>query len=149
MQKVRTPATTIVNLLRVRMAPISNLQFPISNLQPPTSNLTSPSRTAKRQPGPTKQKRPTSSKTVERSHRYRYPCQELNLGLSLRRAALYPLSYRGVCRATLRRLGTFARFVLSQAGRQGFEPWVQFYPHNRLAGGSDRPLRHLPGHPIR
>src|SRR5512135_2395434 len=31
-----------------------------------------------------------------------------------------------------------------QAGRQGFEPWVQFYPHNRLAGGSDRPLRHLP-----
>ena len=31
------------------------------------------------------------------------------------------------------------------AGRQGFEPWVEIYcPHNRLAGGPDRPLRHLP-----
>ncbi len=29
-------------------------------------------------------------------------------------------------------------------GRQGFEPWVRFYPDNRLAGGSVRPLRHLP-----
>ena len=31
-----------------------------------------------------------------------------------------------------------------QAGRQGFEPWVEHYPYNHLAGGPDRPLRHLP-----
>ena len=30
------------------------------------------------------------------------------------------------------------------AGREGFEPSVEFYPDNRLAGGPDRPLRHLP-----
>jgi hypothetical protein len=27
------------------------------------------------------------------------------------------------------------------AERQGFEPWVKFYPHNRLAGGCLRPTR--------
>ena len=31
------------------------------------------------------------------------------------------------------------------AGREGFEPSVEFYPDNHLAGGPDRPLRHLPG----
>ncbi len=29
----------------------------------------------------------------------------------------------------------------SMAERQGFEPWVRFYPHNRLAGGCLRPAR--------
>ena len=64
------------------------------------------------------------------------------------------------CQLTLRRNGIPMPFLtagrgmpaygprkasyLLKAGRQGFEPWVQFYPHNRLAGGSDRPLRHLP-----
>ena len=43
--------------------------------------------------------------------------------------------------------GRVAESLFKQAGRQGFEPWVQFYPHNRLAGGSDRPLRHLPNRP--
>ena|GEM_PF-5611579 len=34
---------------------------------------------------------------------------------------------------------------LRQTGRQGFEPWEEvFSPLNRLAGGSDRPLWHLP-----
>jgi hypothetical protein len=27
------------------------------------------------------------------------------------------------------------------AERQGFEPWVEFYPHNRLAGGCLQPTR--------
>ncbi len=27
------------------------------------------------------------------------------------------------------------------AERQGFEPWVRFYPHNRLAGGCLQPTR--------
>jgi hypothetical protein len=32
------------------------------------------------------------------------------------------------------------------AGRQGFEPWAEIYsPSNRLAGGPNRPLWHLPG----
>jgi hypothetical protein len=30
--------------------------------------------------------------------------------------------------------------LVKLAGRQGFEPWVEFNPHNRLAGGSVRPL---------
>lgn len=34
--------------------------------------------------------------------------------------------------------------VFYQAERQGFEPWVGFYSDNHLAGGPDRPLRHLP-----
>ncbi len=31
-----------------------------------------------------------------------------------------------------------------KAGRQGFEPWAEFYSGNRLAGGPNRPLWHLP-----
>ncbi len=60
-----------------------------------------------------------------------YPCRELNPGLSLRRATLYPLSYRGIQggEAGIRTLGGAIR------------------PLNHLAGGSDQPLRHLPkGH---
>jgi hypothetical protein len=35
------------------------------------------------------------------------------------------------------------------AERQGFEPWVKFYLHNRLAGGCLRPTRPpLPKHYI-
>ena len=30
------------------------------------------------------------------------------------------------------------------AGREGFEPSVEYNPDNHLAGGPDRPLRHLP-----
>jgi hypothetical protein len=33
---------------------------------------------------------------------------------------------------------------ISQAGREGFEPSVEFYPDNHLAGGPNRPLWHLP-----
>ncbi len=29
------------------------------------------------------------------------------------------------------------------AEREGFEPSVEFYPHNRLAGGCLQPLGHL------
>ena len=31
-----------------------------------------------------------------------------------------------------------------KAGRAGFEPAVEFYPDNRLAGGPNQPLWHLP-----
>ena len=75
----------------------------------------------------TKIKRPTRA-LVERVE---CPRQELNLLLSLRRATLYPVSYEGAFgfsgEAGIRTLGG------------GFSPL------NRLAGGSVRPLRHLPG----
>ena len=31
------------------------------------------------------------------------------------------------------------------AERGGFEPPIEFYPNNHLAGGPVQPLRHLPG----
>jgi hypothetical protein len=34
--------------------------------------------------------------------------------------------------------------TVSLAGRVGFEPTVEFYPDNHLAGGPNRPLWHLP-----
>ena len=39
------------------------------------------------------------------------------------------------------------RFILS-AGREGFEPSVEFYPDNRLAGGPNQPLWHLPNYQV-
>ena len=61
------------------------------------------------------------------------PRQELNLLLSLRRAALYPVSYEGAHHA-------------DASGEAGIRTLGGgFSPLNRLAGGSVRPLRHLPG----
>ena len=34
--------------------------------------------------------------------------------------------------------------AVKKAGREGFEPSVEFYPDNRLAGGPNQPLWHLP-----
>ena len=61
------------------------------------------------------------------------PRQELNLLLSLRRAALYPVSYEGAHHTD----------VSGEAGIRTLGGG--FSPLNRLAGGSVRPLRHLPG----
>ena len=56
------------------------------------------------------------------------PCATRTHDPLVRNQVLYPLSYEGI-----------------QAGRAGFEPAVEFYPDNRLAGGPNQPLWHLPG----
>ena len=53
------------------------------------------------------------------------------------------LGYKSCCREK-KHIKNRQKAVFYQAGRQGFEPWVEFYSDNHLAGGPDRPLRHLP-----
>jgi hypothetical protein len=61
-----------------------------------------------------------------------------------------PLSYGRILRPRITEMPDTARLAsplllgFQSAGRQGFEPWNGSYTVNRLAGGPNRPLWHLP-----
>jgi hypothetical protein len=57
-----------------------------------------------------------------------------------------PLSYGRLTRSGLPYLveSNYKTLPSRVAGRQGFEPWNGSYTVNRLAGGPNRPLWHLP-----
>ena len=61
----------------------------------------------------------------------------------LRKQVLYPLSYEGMV------VDNYSKAVTGgdQAGRAGFEPASEVSPANRLAGGPNQPLWHLPNCP--